>query len=86
MRRYTALRLRELTIVTMDKDFSRMLLFPPEKCGGIIAAKFYGMKVDEATKTFIKHFKSLNEKNIRKKLVIFTKTDVRIRPTTEEEL
>jgi len=29
-------------IVTMDKDFSRMFRFPPEKCGGIIVVKIYG--------------------------------------------
>jgi hypothetical protein len=28
-------------IITMDKDFSRMFRFPPEKCGGIIVVKIY---------------------------------------------
>jgi len=34
-------------IVTMDKDFSRMFRFAPEKCGGIIVVKIYKHTVNE---------------------------------------
>ena len=28
----------KLTILTMDKDFARMLRFPPDRCAGIIVS------------------------------------------------
>jgi predicted nuclease of predicted toxin-antitoxin system len=39
-------------IITMDKDFSRMFLFPPRKCGGIIVVKIYKRTVDETLELF----------------------------------
>ena len=30
-----------MVIITMDKDFTRIFRFPPEKCGGIVVAKMY---------------------------------------------
>jgi predicted nuclease of predicted toxin-antitoxin system len=39
-------------IITMDKDFSRIFRFPPEKCGGIIVVKIYKRKVEETLKIF----------------------------------
>ncbi|MEO0108911.1 MAG: DUF5615 family PIN-like protein [candidate division WOR-3 bacterium] len=69
-------------IVTMDKDFTRSLRFPPAKCGGIIVAKLYRMTVDQATALFRRHFETLSENQIRSRLVIIAREGVRIRPAT----
>jgi predicted nuclease of predicted toxin-antitoxin system len=69
----------ERVIITMDKDFSRVFRFPPEKCGGIIVIKIYKRTVDETLEIFKKFFASLKKKDIRKNLVIITPDGVRIR-------
>jgi len=51
-------------IITMDKDFSRMFRFPPEKCGGIIVVKIYKRTVDDTLLIFKKFYESLQEKDI----------------------
>ena len=66
-------------IVTMDKDFSRMFRFPPEKCGGIIVVKIYKRTVEETLSIFRKVFESLHERDIVGNLVIFTPEGIRIR-------
>ncbi len=66
-------------IITMDKDFSRILRFPPEKCGGIIVVKIYKRTVDETLSIFRNYFESLQEKDIMKNLVIISPEGVRIR-------
>ena len=66
-------------IVTMDKDFTRMLRFPPDRCGGIIVVKLYRLKVDDATALFARRFRALDEHSIRGKLIILTRDTVRIR-------
>ncbi|MGB9721067.1 MAG: DUF5615 family PIN-like protein [bacterium] len=48
-----------LIILTMDKDFSRIRRFPPERCGGILVIKLYRMPVDETTELFKAYFKVL---------------------------
>jgi predicted nuclease of predicted toxin-antitoxin system len=68
----------ERVIITMDKDFSRMFRFPPEKCGGIIVVKIYRRTVDDTLKIFKKYFSSLKEEDIKKNLVIVTPENVRI--------
>jgi len=69
----------KLIILTMDRDFSRILRFPPEQCGGIIVVKLYRMTVDETTKLFKQYFKSLDEEKIKQRLVIMTREGVKIR-------
>ena len=66
-------------IVTMDKDFSRMFRFPPEKCGGIIVVKIYKHTVDETLSLFRKFYESMQERDIFKNLVIITPEGIRIR-------
>ena len=39
-------------LVTMDKDFSSILLYPPGEHYGIIVVKLYRLNVAEATKLF----------------------------------
>jgi predicted nuclease of predicted toxin-antitoxin system len=75
----------QLVVVTMDKDFTRSLRFPPAKCGGIIVAKLYRMTVAQATAEFRRHFQSLSEDQIRGRLVIMTRDGVRIRPATRAD-
>jgi predicted nuclease of predicted toxin-antitoxin system len=75
----------QLVVVTMDKDFTRSLRFPPAKCGGIIVAKLYRMTVAQATAEFRRHFQSLSEDRIRGRLIIITRDGVRIRPATRAD-
>lgn len=70
---------KEYAIITMDKDFTRMIKFPPEKCGGIIVVKIYKMSVDKTTETFKKYFKELDLERISHKLIIITPEGVRLR-------
>jgi len=73
----------KLIILTMDKDFSRIVRFPPERCGGIIVVKLYGMIVAKTTEIFKQHFKSLDEKKITGRLAIMTREGVRLRTSRE---
>lgn len=66
-------------VITMDKDFSRMFRFPPERCGGIIVVKIYKRTVDETLAIFKKFYETIQEKDILKNLVIITPEGVRIR-------
>ena len=68
----------ELVIITMDKDFSRILRFPPEKCAGIVVVKIYRRTVEETLSLFRKHFTTVSEQDISKNLVIITADGVRI--------
>lgn len=70
-------------IITMDKDFSRIVRFPPEKCGGIIVVKLYRMTVDETTEIFKRRFKSLDEEKVKGRLVTITREGIRIRTPRE---
>lgn len=66
-------------IVTMDKDFSRMFRFPPEKCGGIIVVKIYKRTVEETLSIFKEYYKSVQEKDMVRNLIIMAPSSVRIR-------
>jgi len=66
-------------IITMDKDFTRMLRFSPEKCGGIIVVKIYKRTVDATLEIFKKLYGSIKEKEVAGNLVIMTPEGVRIR-------
>jgi predicted nuclease of predicted toxin-antitoxin system len=76
---YQAAVKNNLLIITMDKDFTRTLRFPPERCQGIIVVQFYRMMVNDATELFKKRFKSLNIKRTSNRLVIMTKDEIQIR-------
>ena len=69
----------KLVIVTMDKDFSRMFRFPPQKCGGIVVVKIYKRTVDETLSIFMRFYESLQEKDILENLVVITPEGVRIK-------
>ena len=71
-----------LVIITMDKDFTRMFRFSPEKCGGIIVVKIYNKLIDETLKIFKGYYQSLKEEDIRGNLVIISPEVVRIRRST----
>ena len=74
----------KMVIITMDKDFSRILRFPPEKCAGIIVVKIYKRTVEKTLELFKKHYVSISEKDINKNLVIITADGVRIHRTTRQ--
>ncbi len=75
----------KMVIITMDKDFSRMFRFPPEKCAGIIVVKIYKRTVEKTLELFKKHYVSISEKDISKNLVIITADEVRIHRTTKRQ-
>ena len=66
-------------IISMDKDFSSILLYPPGEHQGIIVAKLYRLSVADATKKFIESFKTLNFNDIKGNIVIIDKKKVRVR-------
>ena len=69
-------------IITMDKDFTRIFRFPPEKCGGIVVAKLYKRPVNETLTIFKKYYQSIKEEDMKRNLVIITPEGVRIRRST----
>lgn len=66
-------------IITMDKDFSRLYYFKPQKCGGIIIVKIYKRTVDETLLLFKKSFEKLNERDIFENLIIISPESIKIR-------
>ena len=71
-----------MVIITMDKDFTRIFRFPPERCGGIVVAKIYKRTVDETLAIFKKHYQSIKEEDIKSNLITITPEGVRIRRST----
>ena len=68
-----------LVIITMDRDFTRMFRFPPEKCGGIIVVKIYKRTLADTLRILKKVFSSLREDDVNGNLVIMTPEGIRIR-------
>lgn len=66
-------------LITMDKDFSNILLYPPGDHHGIIIVKLYRLKVAEATKIFLDAVNDINPEDIPTNLVIIDKNKTRIR-------
>jgi len=66
-------------IVSMDKDFSSILLYPPGEHHGIIVAKLYRLSVADATRIFIDSFRILKYDDIKGNIVIIDKKKTRIR-------
>lgn len=72
----------KMVIITMDKDFSRMFRFPPERCAGIIVVKIYKRTVEKTLELFKRHYAGISEKDISRNLVIITADGVRIHRTS----
>jgi len=66
-------------IITMDKDFSRIFRFPPEKCGGIIVVKIYKRTVEETLRIFKKYFETIGDEKVRKNQIVITPVGARIK-------
>ena len=66
-------------IISMDKDFSNILLYPPGEHNGIIVVKLYRLKVSETTQIFLKSLQSLNADDIKGNIVIIDRKKTRIR-------
>lgn len=71
----------EMLIITMDKDFTNILRFPPHKCDGIIVLKIYKKSVQETLQIFKKFFNNLKISDIKKNLCIITPDTIKIRKT-----
>ena len=70
-------------IITMDKDFTRIFRFPPERCGGIVVAKIYKRPVDETLTIFRKYYQSIKAEDVKGNLVIITPEGVRIKRSSK---
>lgn len=72
-------------LITMDKDFSSILNYPPGSHEGIIIVRLYRLKVQVATRIFLDAIKALKPDNIRGNLVIIDRYKTRIRREKLEE-
>jgi predicted nuclease of predicted toxin-antitoxin system len=72
-------------LITMDKDFSSILLYPPGEHYGIIVVKLYRLKVAEATKLFIDAINDIKPEDISGNLVIIDRGKTRIRKEKLED-
>jgi predicted nuclease of predicted toxin-antitoxin system len=66
-------------LISMDKDFSNIITYPPGEHCGIIVVKLYSLKVDEATDIFLDSLTKLKTGDIRQNLVIIDRNKTRIR-------
>ena len=66
-------------LVTMDKDFSSILLYSPGEHHGIIVVKLYRLKVAKATSLFLNAMNDIKPENIPGNLVIIDPGRTRIR-------
>ncbi len=66
-------------LVTMDKDFTNILLYPPGEHEGIIVARLSRLKIESGTATFLNAIKSLGEDEIRGNIVIIDYQRTRVR-------
>ncbi|GAG81824.1 unnamed protein product [marine sediment metagenome] len=72
-------------LVTMDKDFSDILLYPPGEHYGIIVVKLYRLKVAEATRLFLDAMDDIKPEDIQSNLVIIDRSKTRIRKEKLED-
>lgn len=66
-------------IITMDKDFSKVVRYPAKNCGGIILVKIYRRTVDETLNIFKSYFEKIKNEDIKANLIIITPEGFRIR-------
>jgi len=72
-------------LVTMDKDFSDILLYPPGEHYGIIVVKLYRLKVAVATRLFLDVMDDIKPEDIASNLVIIDRSKTRIRKEKLED-
>lgn len=72
-------------LVTMDKDFSNILLYPPGEHQGIIVVKLYRLKVADATRLFLDAMDDIKPEDIPGNLVIIDRSKTRIRKEKLED-
>ena len=72
-------------LVTMDKDFSNILFYPPGEHHGIIVVKLYRLKVADATRLFLDAMGEIKPEDIPGNLVIIDRNKTRIRKEKLEE-
>jgi len=69
----------ERIIVTLDKDFSNILSYPPSQYQGIIVLRLSRLTISGATERLVEFLKTLTEDKIRGKLAIVEPSRVRYR-------
>jgi predicted nuclease of predicted toxin-antitoxin system len=66
-------------ILTQDKHFANITLFPPKEFSGIIRIRIHPPIISSILDSLRKLFHKLNPRDIDKKLVVLEKDDFRIR-------
>ena len=68
-------------LLTLDKDFTRSRRFNPKRLGGIVVARLFKMRVQDAARILTSAIRSLPPQAVRGRLVIVTREGVRIHST-----
>lgn len=76
---YDLAKAQSRVLVSMDQDFTNILLYPLGDHCGIIVVKLYRMQMDETALKFLAVFIKLTEDDIKDNLVIIDKNKARIR-------
>ncbi len=76
---YTLAREKNRILITMDKDFSSIILYPPGEHPGIIIVRLYRLKIDQATSLFLDAIKRLKAEDMHGHLVIIDPVKIRVR-------
>jgi predicted nuclease of predicted toxin-antitoxin system len=76
---YDLAKSQDRILVSLDKDFISILLYPLGEHSGIIVVKLYRMQMDETAQRFLDAFVKLSENDIKDNLVIIDKNKTRIR-------
>jgi len=76
---YDLAKSQDRVLVSMDKDFTNIILYPAGDMAGIIVLKLYRMTVETTTQIFLKAFQKLALDDIMHNLVIIDKNKTRIR-------
>jgi len=76
---YDLAKSQDRVLVSMDKDFTNIILYPPQDTAGIIVLKLYRMTAEATTKIFLDAFQKLVLEDIMHNLVIIDKNKTRIR-------
>lgn len=66
-------------LISMDKDFSSIIHYPPGTHYGIIVVKLYRITILEATNIFIRAIQNLNIDDINSNIIIISRNKTRIR-------
>jgi len=69
----------ERILITYDKDFSNILIYPPSQYSGIIVLRLSRLTIKDAVNQLINFIKELSEEKIKGRLAILEPDRVRFR-------